>query len=43
MRILVGCEMTYELPQPTPIIATLNVHSSRFSDLVINPHGVVHR
>ena len=33
MRILVGCEMTYELPQVTPMIATLNVHSSRVSDL----------
>ncbi|MBP1179287.1 transglutaminase-like domain-containing protein [Methylobacterium sp. PvR107] len=33
MRILVGCEMTYEFLQPTPVIATLNVHASRFSDL----------
>lgn len=33
MRILVGCEMTYELPQSTPMIATLNVHASRVSDL----------
>src|SRR5215213_8218776 len=33
MRILVGCEMTYEFPQPTPVITTLNVHASRFSDL----------
>lgn len=33
MRILVGCEMTYELPQPTPMITTLNVHSSRVPDL----------
>ena len=33
MRILVGCEMIYEFPQATPIIALLNVHSSRFSDL----------
>ena len=33
MRILVGCEMTYDFPQPTPVIATLNVHASRFSDL----------
>ncbi len=33
MRILVGCEMTYSFPQPTPVIATLNVHASRFSDL----------
>ena len=33
MRILVGCEMTYSFPQPTPLIATLNVHASRVSDL----------
>ena len=33
MRIRVGCEMTYEFPQFTPMIATLNVHSSRVSDL----------
>ena len=33
MRILVGCEMTYELQQVTPMIVTLNVHSSRVSDL----------
>jgi transglutaminase-like putative cysteine protease len=33
MRIRVGCEMTYELSQFTPMIATLNVHSSRVSDL----------
>jgi hypothetical protein len=29
MRIRVGCEMTYELGQVTPMIVTLNVHSSR--------------
>ena len=33
MRIRVGCEMTYELGQATPMIAILNVHSSRVSDL----------
>jgi transglutaminase-like putative cysteine protease len=33
MRILVGCEMTYTFAQPTPVIATLNVHASRVSDL----------
>ncbi len=33
MRISVGCEMTFELPQDTPMIAMLNVHASRFSDL----------
>lgn len=33
MRILVGCEMTYEFRYPTTVIAMLNVHSSRFPDL----------
>ncbi|MDB5558523.1 MAG: transglutaminase [Enterovirga sp.] len=33
MRIHIGCEMTYAFEQSTPIIATLNVHSSRVSDL----------
>ena len=33
MRILVGCEMTYEFEQVTPMIVTLNVHASRVSDL----------
>ncbi len=33
MRILVGCDMTYDLPQVTPMIVTLNVHHSRVSDL----------
>lgn len=33
MRIHLGCKMTFELPQVTPMIATLNVHSSRVSDL----------
>lgn len=33
MRILVGCQMTYEFEQATPMIATLNVHASRVSDL----------
>jgi transglutaminase-like putative cysteine protease len=33
MRILVGCDMTYDFVQDTPMIATLNVHASRVSDL----------
>jgi transglutaminase-like putative cysteine protease len=33
MRIRIGCRMTYRLPQPTPMIALLNVHYSRFGDL----------
>ncbi|WP_094021763.1 transglutaminase-like domain-containing protein [Maliponia aquimaris] len=31
MRI--GCRLRYRLTQPTPLIATLNVHYSRFGDL----------
>ena len=33
MRIHVGCELSFEFPQATPMIVMLNVHFSRFSDL----------
>jgi transglutaminase-like putative cysteine protease len=33
MRIRAGYEITYECPQPVPILLLLNVHSSRFGDL----------
>ncbi len=33
MRMKIGCEMNYEFPQVTPMIAMLNVHFSRVSDL----------
>lgn len=33
MRIRVGCEMTYEFSQPTPLVSILNVHASRVADL----------
>ncbi|NNM73288.1 transglutaminase-like domain-containing protein [Enterovirga aerilata] len=33
MRIQVGCEMSYVLGQATPILTTLNIHSSRIADL----------
>ena len=33
MRIQVGSELRFEFPQTTPMIVTLNVHFSRFSDL----------
>lgn len=33
MRISLGCHFRYELAQPTPMIAMLNVHYSRFGDL----------
>src|SRR4029079_6534759 len=34
MQIRVGYDLRYALPQPTPMILTLNVHYSRASDLV---------
>jgi transglutaminase-like putative cysteine protease len=33
MRIRSGYEITYECPQPTPMLLLLNVHSSRYQDL----------
>ncbi|MBB4305606.1 transglutaminase-like putative cysteine protease [Rhodobium orientis] len=33
MRVSIGCCLKYSLPQPTPLIALLNVHYSRFGDL----------
>ncbi|NRB54424.1 MAG: transglutaminase family protein [Salinicola sp.] len=33
MRIQLGCEMIYQFAAPTPMIAMLNVHHSRFSSL----------
>lgn len=39
MKIRIGYEMVYSCPQPTPMLMTLNVHSSRVSDL-INPDYV---
>ena len=38
MKIRVGYELVYALPQPTPMILTLNVHYSRASDLVQPDH-----
>jgi len=33
MRVSIGCSLKYRFPQPTPLIALLNVHYSRFGDL----------
>jgi transglutaminase-like putative cysteine protease len=33
MRIRLGCELNFEFPQSTPMILTLNVHSSRVFEL----------
>ena len=33
LRMHIGCRITHTLTQPTPVIAVLNVHYSRFGDL----------
>ena len=33
IRMRIGCRLRYQLTQPTPLIALLNVHYSRFGDL----------
>jgi transglutaminase-like putative cysteine protease len=33
VRIHIGCQISYDLPQPTPMILLLNVHYSRSGDL----------
>jgi transglutaminase-like putative cysteine protease len=40
MRIRAGFEITYECPQPTPMLLALSVHPSRMPDLV-GPHRIV--
>jgi transglutaminase-like putative cysteine protease len=35
MRIRVGYEIIYNFPQPTPLILTVNIHSSRVSDIIV--------
>ncbi|MGZ3403292.1 MAG: transglutaminase-like domain-containing protein [Phenylobacterium sp.] len=46
MRIRCGFEITYDCPQPTPMLALLNVHASRHQDLetpdtLLTDRGVV--
>jgi transglutaminase-like putative cysteine protease len=36
MKIRVGYDIVYDCPQPTPIILTLHIHSSRTSDLMVS-------
>ncbi|MEP6875606.1 MAG: transglutaminase family protein [Burkholderiales bacterium] len=40
MKFRVGFEMTYQCPQPTPMILALSIHYSRASDLVRPDHLV---
>ncbi len=38
MHIQIGYELTYDFPQPTPLILALNVHYSRASDVLTPDH-----
>jgi transglutaminase-like putative cysteine protease len=40
MQIEVGYELVYEMPQPTPMLLTVNIHHSRTADLVVPDHLV---
>ena len=35
LKIAAGYELIYQLPQPTPMMLMLNIHSSRVADLVV--------
>jgi transglutaminase-like putative cysteine protease len=41
VKLRVGYELQYEFPQPTPLIAMLNVHFSRIADLAAPDHIVI--
>ena len=41
MKLRVGYELQYEFPQPTPLIAMLNIHFSRVADLAAPDHIVI--
>jgi transglutaminase-like putative cysteine protease len=41
VRLRVGYELIYDCPQPTPMILTLHIHSTRVSDIVVPDHLVV--
>ena len=40
MQIRAGFEVSYECPQPTPMILLLNIHFTRASDIVVPDHLV---
>ena len=40
MQILLGYELVYECPQPTPMLLMLNIHYARAADLVVPDHLV---
>jgi hypothetical protein len=40
VQIRVGHELIHDCPQPTPMILTLHIHSTRVSDIVVSDHLV---
>lgn len=40
MKIRVGCQLTYECPQPTPMLLMLSIHYTRAGDIIV-PDQVV--
>ena len=42
MKLRVGYELSYDFPQPTPLIGMLNVHYSRVADLAEPDHIKIH-
>jgi transglutaminase-like putative cysteine protease len=38
MKIRIGFDITYECPQPTPMILMVNVHDARISDMITPDH-----
>lgn len=38
IQIRVGYELIYDCPQPTPMILTLHIHSTRVSDIIVPDH-----
>lgn len=38
MQIQAGYEIIYDCPQPTPMILTLHIHSTRVSDIIVPDH-----
>jgi len=41
LKLRIGYELQYEFPQPTPLIAMLNIHFSRVADLAAPDHIVI--
>jgi len=41
VQIRLGYELTYDCPQPTPMMLVLNIHYSRVSDIVMPDHMTV--